>query len=303
MRKQKKKPCLQITEQENPASVALDTKSTPEILRIINREDRKIAPAVARAIPHITRAIEIIVPALAEGGRLVYLGAGTSGRLGVLDAAECVPTFGTDQVIGILAGGPRAMLKPVERAEDDSQLVVRDLKRIKFTRRDVLVGISASGRTPYTLAGLKYARRVRAKTIALTCNPDAPMNRVADVAIALIVGPEVIAGSTRMKAGTAQKLVLNMLSTATMVRLGKVFSNWMIHMRLNNAKLRRRAEGILMKATGVSVARASRVIKEADNQLPVAALMLVKGVSKRQAMHLIQSGVNVAALLREAQQR
>ncbi len=291
---------MQITERENPASAALDTKSIPEILRIINREDQKVAPAVARAIPQISRAVEIIAPALAQGGRLVYLGAGTSGRLGVLDAAECVPTFGTDQVIGVLAGGLRAMFRPVEGAEDDPKLAASDLKRIKFSKRDVLVGVSASGRTPYTLGGLRYARQLRARTIALTCNPDAPMNRVADVSIALVVGPEVIAGSTRMKAGTAQKLALNMLSTATMVRLGKVFSNWMVHMRLNNAKLRKRAESILMKAARVSAAQASRTIQEADGKLPVAALMLVKSVSKREALRLIRSGVNVAALLREA---
>jgi N-acetylmuramic acid 6-phosphate etherase len=299
----KKSPGLQITEQENPASISLDTQSIPEILRIINREDQKVAPALARAIPQIARAVRIIVPALAQGGRLVYLGAGTSGRLGVLDAAECVPTFGTHQVIGVLAGGARAMLKPVERAEDDPKLAAHDLKRIKLSKNDVLVAISASGRTPYTLGGLRYARRLRAKTIALTCNPDSPINRIADVAIALVVGPEVIAGSTRMKAGTAQKLALNMLSTATMVRLGKVFSNWMVHMQLNNTKLRRRAEGILMKAAGVSAAQASHAIQEADGKLPVAALMLVKGVSKREALHLISSGVNIAALLREAQGR
>lgn len=300
MQKRKKDPHVQITERENPASAALDTKSIPEILRIINREDQKVAPAVARAIPQISRAVEIIAPALAQGGRLVYLGAGTSGRLGVLDAAECVPTFGTDQVIGVLAGGLRAMFRPVEGAEDDPKLAASDLKRIKFSKRDVLVGVSASGRTPYTLGGLRYARQLRARTIALTCNPDAPMNRVADVSIALVVGPEVIAGSTRMKAGTAQKLALNMLSTATMVRLGKVFSNWMVHMRLNNAKLRKRAESILMKAARVSAAQASRTIQEADGKLPVAALMLVKSVSKREALRLIRSGVNVAALLREA---
>lgn len=294
---------LRITEQENPASAALDTRTTPEVLRIINREDRKVAPAVGRVIPEIGRAVEWIVGALAKGGRLVYLGAGTSGRLGLLDAAECLPTFGTEQVVGVMAGGPRAMFRAVEGAEDDPKLAVADLRRIKFSARDVLVGISASGRTPYTLGGLRYARRLGARTVAVTCNPATPMSRVAELTIAPVTGPEVLTGSTRMKAGTAQKLVLNMLSTASLVRLGRVFSNRMIDVQLTNSKLRKRAEGILMETAGVSAAKASKALRGAGGKLPVATLMLLKGIGKREAERLVAGRANIAALVREAQQR
>lgn len=289
-----------ITEQENPASAALDTKPLREILRIINREDQKVAPAIAKVIPQIERAAKMIVPALAAGGRLVYLGAGTSGRLGVLDAAECAPTFSTDQVVGVLAGAPRSMFHAGESAEDDPKLAVRDLKKSKLRKNDVLVGISASGRTPYTMEGLRYARRIGAKTVALTSNPGAPITRLADVAIVPITGPEVLTGSTRMKAGTAQKLVLNMLSTACMVRLGRVLSNWMIGVQLNNQKLRKRAEGILIKATGASAPEAARAIQDSGGKLPVALLMLMKGVSREQATRLLKREINLAGMIREA---
>jgi len=291
----------QVTEQENPASASLDTKSPQEILRLINREDRRVAPAVGKVIPQIAQAVELIVPALSCGGRLIYLGAGTSGRLGVLDAVECLPTFGTEQVIGVLAGGPRAMFRSVEGAEDDPQLALRDLRKIKFSRRDALVGISASGHTPYTLGGLRYARRLGAATVALTCNPDAPMNRLADVAIVPVVGPEVIAGSTRMKAGTAQKLALNMLSTACMTRLGRVFSNWMVGVQLTNKKLQGRAELILMRAAGVSRSRSALALKQAQGKLPVALLMLLQGISRSEAAKILNRGANIAALIRQGQ--
>ncbi|MGH9327708.1 MAG: N-acetylmuramic acid 6-phosphate etherase [Terriglobia bacterium] len=289
-----------ITEQENPTSASLDARSLPEILRIINGEDRKIAAAVRKVLPEIAMAAEWIVEALAGGGRLVYLGAGTSGRLGVLDAVECIPTFGTHQVIGILAGGSKAMFKSVERVEDDTKLAAADLRRINFSQRDVLVAIAASGRTPYTLAGLRYARRLGARAIALTSNPSAPMNRAADLAIVPITGPEVLTGSTRMKAGTAQKLVLNMLSTATMVRLGRVFSNRMINVQTHNAKLRKRAVGILVETTGESVARATKALHQAEGQLPVAMLMLLKGASKNEAQRLLRNGANLAEIVRQA---
>lgn len=291
------------TEQENPASASLDTRPLPQILRIIHREDRKVAPAVGKVLPQIEKAVEWIVEALGKGGRLVYLGSGTSGRLGVLDAAECIPTFGTDQVIGILAGGPRAMFRAVEGVEDDTKLAVNDLRKIKFSQQDVLVGIAASGRTPYTLAGLQYARKLGARTIALTSNSSAPMNRVADVAIVPVTGPEALTGSTRMKAGTAQKLVLNMLSTASMVCLGRVFSNRMINVQVSNAKLRKRAVGILVKTTGGSAASAAKALRQADDQLPVAMLMLLKGVSKNEAKHLLRRGTNVVEMVRQAQAR
>lgn len=294
---------MTLTEQRNPAAKSLDTMSVPQLLRLINREDHKVAPAVARVIPEIARAIDLIVPKLSAGGRLIYVGAGTSGRLAVLDAAECIPTFGTDQVIGILAGAPRAMFRPVEGAEDDSELALHDLRRIKLSRRDAVVGISASGRTPYTLAGLRYARRLGAPTVALTANPDAPISRAADVSIAPIVGPEVLAGSTRMKAGTAQKLVLNMLSTACMIRLGRVFSNWMINVQLTNAKLRRRAQRILTEAAGVSPGRAARALEFSRGHLPVALLMLWKNVSPAEAKKILRSGTNIATVLRETNPR
>jgi N-acetylmuramic acid 6-phosphate etherase len=289
-----------ITERENPSSIAFDTKSTRQILRIINREDGKVARAVSKVIPQIAKAVDLIADKLKKGGRLIYLGAGTSGRLGVLDAAECVPTFGTDKVVGILAGAPQSMFRPSEASEDDPRLAVRDLRRLKFARRDVLIGISASGHTPYVIHGMKYARRLRASVIALTSNPEAEMKALADIAIVPIVGPEVVSGSTRMKAGTAQKLVLNMLSTAAMVRLGRVFSNLMINVQLTNAKLRSRAELILAKTAGVGVEIAARTLADSGGKLPVALLMLWKGIPRREALRLLSSGQNPASALRAA---
>jgi N-acetylmuramic acid 6-phosphate etherase len=289
---------MRITERENPASVALDTKPTREILRIINREDQGVAPAVAKAIPKIGRAVDMAVRAIRHGGRMVYLGAGTSGRLGVLDAAECLLTFGSDRVLAVIAGGRGAMFKSKEGTEDNPLEAERDLRRVKLSGKDVLVGISASGHTPYVLGGMRYARRVGAKTVGLTVNPAAPMKPLADVFIAPVVGPEVIAGSSRMKAGTAQKLVLNMLSTATMVRLGRVFSYWMINVQLTNHKLRERGQRILSSATGASPSRAAQTLKAAGGSLPVALLMLHQGIKRDQALQLLTSGKNIAAVLR-----
>lgn len=287
-----------ITEQVNPASRSLERKSLREILQIINREDQKVARAVAKVVPEIAKAAEIVIPALAAGGRLVYIGAGTSGRLGALDAAECLPTFGTTQVTAVLAGGPRAMLNPVEGAEDDTRQAVLDLKKIRFRRRDVLMAISASGRTPYVCEGLRYARRLGAKTIALTSNPGSPLCALANVAIVPVTGPEVVAGSTRMKSGTAQKLVLNMLSTACMVRLGKVYSGLMVGVQLTNQKLRKRAEGILMQAAGASRTEAQKALADSDGKLPVALVMVSKGVSTAAAKRMLRRGKNLAAMLR-----
>ena len=294
------RPQTQITERPNTASADLDTKPTRDILRIINREDRKVAAAVSRTIPQISQAVDLAVAALTRGGRLVYLGAGTSGRLGVLDAAECIPTFGTNQVVAILAGAPGSMFRPSEMSEDDHRLGVSDLRTIGFGRNDVLVGVSASGRTPYVLGGLRYARRLGADTVLLTTNPDAEARRFARLIIAPLVGPEVIAGSTRMKAGTAQKLVLNMISTAAMVRLGRVFSNWMIQVELTNAKLRQRGQGILMRVTGASASRARTALKASGYILPVALLMIVKGIERREALALIEAGPTTAAVVRRA---
>jgi N-acetylmuramic acid 6-phosphate etherase len=287
-----------VTERTNPVSASLDTKSTREILRIINREDRRVAPAVAKALPQIARAVDLAVEAVRRGGRMIYLGAGTSGRLGMLDAAECPPTFGTDRVVAVMAGGPGAMFRSVEGAEDDPQLAVRDLKRLRLRPNDVLVGISASGQAPYVLGAMRYARRLGLRTVGLTCNPAAALRRLAHVTIIPQVGPEVIAGSSRMKAGTAQKLVLNMLSTATMVRLGRVFSNWMVHVQLTNAKLRRRGQAILQKTAQVSARRAGKALRESGGNLPAALLMLVRKVPKDEALRLLEQGPGVAKLLR-----
>jgi N-acetylmuramic acid 6-phosphate etherase len=291
---------MRITERENRASVALDTKPTKEILRLINREDQGVAPAVAKTVPRIARAVDMAVRAIREGGRLVYLGAGTSGRLGVLDAAECGPTFDSDRVVAVIAGGLGAMIKSSEETEDNPLEAVRDLRRIKFRKRDLLVGISASGQAPYVVGGMRYARRLGAKTAAITCNPAAPMKAQADVFIAPVVGPEVLSGSSRMKAGTAQKLVLNMLSTATMVRLGRVFSNWMVTVRLTNRKLRERGHRILIRATGASPGRAARALKTAEGNLPVALLMLGRGLTSEKARRLLAKEKDVASLLRSS---
>jgi N-acetylmuramic acid 6-phosphate etherase len=296
----KSKPRDRITERTNPASASLDTKSTREILRIMNAEDQRVALAVRKTLPQIARAVDWATEAIRNGGRLVYLGAGTSGRLGVLDASECVPTFGTDRVVGILAGAPASLTSSQERVEDDPRQSVRDLKKIGFTRQDVLVGISASGGAPYVLGGMGWARKLGAKVVGLTCNPDAPLKAVGGVTIIPVVGPEVVAGSSRLKAGTAQKLVLNMLSTATMVRLGRVLSGTMINVQLTNQKLWKRAEGILVNLTGTSPTTAAKALKDSGRSLPVALLMVLKKIPKLEAARLLQEGPSVAAVLREA---
>ena len=289
---------LRITERENPSSAALDTKPTAEILRIINREDRSVAPAVEKVIPRIARAVDTAVEAISRGGRMIYLGAGTSGRLGVLDAAECGPTFDSDRVQAVIAGGRGAMLKSSEETEDNPLEGERDLRRIRLGRKDVLVGISASGQAPYVLGGMRYARRIGARTVGLTVNPAAPMKPLADVFIAPVVGPEVLTGSSRMKAGTAQKLVLNMLSTTVMVRLGRVFSSWMVNMRLTNRKLRERGQRILMRSTGASPACAAQTLQAAGGSLPIALLMLHRRIKRDEAQRLLATGKSLASLLR-----
>jgi N-acetylmuramic acid 6-phosphate etherase len=292
---------MRITERAHPASANLETRPTLEVLKVINREDHRVARAVKRVLPEIARAVELASAALANGGRLIYIGAGTSGRLGVLDAAECIPTFGTTRVVGVLAGGRRAMVRPVEEVEDSASLAVRDLKKLNLSRRDVVVGISAGGTTRYTLGGLRYAWRVRAKRVALTSNPRAPLIAIADVAIVPVVGPEVVAGSTRMKAGSAAKLVLNMLSTATMIRLGRTFSHWMINLRMTNRKLRQRGLEILKSAVGGTRDEAQAKLRQSGGRLPVALLMVWKNVSRERAVRLLGKGDNIAAVLRQAQ--
>lgn len=289
-----------VTERKNPAADSLDTKKTREILALMNREDQKVALAVRKVIPQITRAVDLAADAIAKGGRLIYLGAGTSGRLGLLDASECRPTFSTDKVVGILAGGPKAMFRAGEGVEDNRDSARRDLERIGLNKSDVLVGIAASGRTPYTLEGLRYAKKKGATTVGLTANPDSPMRGAVDVEIAVNVGPEILAGSTRLKAGTAQKLVLNMLSTATMVKLGRVFSGFMVHVEMKNEKLRERGCSILAKATGVDAARAARTMEASGSNLPAALLMIWKSIPKKEAVRILKQQPNTALALRKA---
>lgn len=289
-----------VTERENPAAFLLDTRTTQEILALMNREDQRLAMAVKKAIPEIARAVDLAVDAVAKGGRLIYLGAGTSGRLGVLDAAECQPTFGTDKISAVLAGGPRAMFKAGEGVEDNRARARRDLQRVGLSKKDVLVGLAASGRTPYTLEGLRYAKRLGAGTVGVTANPDAPMRGLPDVEIVVNVGPEIVAGSTRLKAGTAEKLILNMLSTATMIRLGRVFSGLMIHMEMKNEKLRDRGRSILVKATGLDLESADRALAASGMNLPAALLMVWKDIPKEDALRILKQQPNTALALREA---
>lgn len=278
------------TEQRNPRSRGLDRKSTREILRIISREDTRVARAVARELPQIARAADAIVRALRRGGRLIYVGAGTSGRLATLDAAECPPTFGVSprMVQAVMAGGTTALVRAVEGAEDSPSRGARDLAARKITARDVVVGLTASGSTPYVLGALAYARRRGAVTVGVTSNRGSPLARVASILIAPRVGPEVIAGSTRMKAGTAQKLVLNMLSTAAMVRLGRVYDNWMIDVALTNQKLRQRGLRILAQVSGANVSEAARALRRAGHDLRVALVMLKAGVDRAEAQRRLK---------------
>lgn len=296
--KKPSKTRTRITEQINPASIALEAKPIAAALRAINTEDRKAALAVRKTIPQIKKAVEMATRALAGGGRLVYIGAGTSGRMGALDAAECAPTFGTKQVIAVLAGGPAAMLRSVEGAEDNEAQAARDLRKIKLSRRDVLVAVTASGSTPYTCATLRYARRLGVETVAVASNPGSPAAGLADVAIVPVTGPEIVAGSTRMKAGTAQKLVLNMISTASMMRLGRVYAGLMVSVQLTNRKLRKRGEEILMKAQGATRQKAARALSQSGGNLPVALVMLARDIPSRQAARLLKSSGSLAELLR-----
>jgi N-acetylmuramic acid 6-phosphate etherase len=276
---------LASTEQRNPRSRGLDLKSTREILRIINREDARVPAAVARELPRIVRAVDEISCALGRGGRLIYVGAGTSGRLAALDAAECPPTFGVSPrvVQAVVAGGRQALVRAVEGAEDSAAQGARDVAARRVTRKDVVVGLAASGSTPYVLGALAYARRRGATTIGVTSNRRSALTRVAHIVIAPEVGPEVLAGSTRMKAGTAQKLVLNMLSTAAMIRAGRVYDNWMIGVALTNRKLRERGLRILTEATGATVEEAARALRQAGHDLRTALLMLETGTSAAEA--------------------
>jgi len=279
------------TEQANLATGALDTHGARDIARTINAEDARVAPAVARALPEIARAIDAIARALSSGGRLMYVGAGTSGRIAALDAAECPPTFNTEpeMVQYIMSGGDKALGRAAESQEDWPALGRRDLARRKPGKRDVVVGISASGRTPYTVAALRYARSHGATTIAVTNNRRSWLEQVSQIAIVVEVGPEVVAGSTRMKAGTAQKMVLNMLSTGAMARLGYVYGNLMVNVHVKNKKLLERGVTVLEQAAGVSRDAARRALKAGGRSVPVALVMLKTRVSKAEARRRLKA--------------
>lgn len=278
-----------VTEQRNELSENIDKLSTLDMVKIINEEDKKVAFAVEKELYNISSAIDIIYEKVFNGGRLIYMGAGTSGRLGILDASECPPTFGVDSsmVHGLIAGGYDAVFKSKEGAEDDKSLGVEDLKSINFSIGDALVGIAASGRTPYVIGGLEYANEIGAPTISLTCNPDSEMAKVAKLAISPVAGPEVVTGSTRMKAGTSQKMVLNMLSTGVMIKLGKVYGNLMVDVQTNNEKLIERAKNIIVEATNISKEEASKYFEVADNNVKLAILLIKTGVSKEVGIELL----------------
>jgi N-acetylmuramic acid 6-phosphate etherase len=273
------------TEQLNSSSADLDLKSSLDIARIINAEDAIVAGAVARALPQIARGIDWIADALGSGGRLIYVGTGTSGRIAALDASECPPTFNVPPttVQFVMAGGVRALSRAVEADEDSRELGVREIRKRKPGKKDVVVGIAASGRTPFTVAAVEYARKTGAKTIALSCNPNSPLEKAAELAIIVETGPEVVSGSTRMKAGTAEKLVLNMLSTGAMVKLGYVYGNLMVNLHQKNTKLTERAVTIVARALGIEREKAREALQRAGRDVPIAIVMAKAGVSRTSA--------------------
>jgi N-acetylmuramic acid 6-phosphate etherase len=274
------------TEKRNPASMDIDSRSTFEILKIINEEDKKVPLAVEKEIPYIAQAVELVVQAFKNGGRLIYVGAGTSGRLGILDAAECPPTYGTDpeMVQGIIAGGPRAVFRSQEGAEDKEEDGARDIESKGVNEKDVVCGIAASRRTPYVVGAVKRAKELGAKTIFITTNPREQFNYpFVDVAICPEVGPEVIMGSTRMKSGTAQKLILNMISTTAMIRIGKVYENLMVDLQMKSEKLKERAKRVVMIVTGVDYDTAEKYLKEAGGHAKTAIVMIKTGCSAKEA--------------------
>ena len=271
-----------ITEQPNSSARELDTKPALEIARIINAEDAKVAAAVQKALPQIATAIDWVAHSLRNGGRLIYVGAGTSGRIAALDAAECPPTFNTDpkMVQFVIAGGAKALAGATEADEDSRALGVREMRGKRVDKHDVVVGLAASGRTPFTVAAVEHARRAGAKTVAITCNRGTPLAKAAELAIVIDTGPEVLAGSTRMKAGTAEKMVLNMLSTGAMVRLGYVYGNLMVNLHRKNSKLAERSVSIVQQALGATQGEALEALRAAGNSVPVAIVMSKAGISR-----------------------
>lgn len=273
------------TERQNPSSTELDTLSALEIARIINQQDQTVAAAVAKALPKIAQAIDAIAEAIAAGGHLIYVGAGTSGRLAALDASECPPTFGTDPktVQYVIAGGEKALSRATEGSEDSRPAGRADIAKRKPSKKDVVVGIAASGRTPYTIAAVEFARKKGTKTVAVVCNANSELGRAAEIEIVIEVGPEVLSGSTRMKAGTAQKMVLNMLTTGAMARLGYIYGNLMVNVHTRNEKLVARGLGILEKAAGIDRKKAARLLQDSSNQVAVALIMSKSGLDRERA--------------------
>ena len=279
-----------ITEQRNPNSMHVDSLSALEIVQLMNEEDKQVPLAIEKCLPQIAQAVECIVAAFQQGGRLVYIGAGTSGRLGVLDASECPPTFGVspEMVKGIIAGGERALRHPIEGAEDSKKQAVVDLQTIQFSSKDVLVGIAASGRTPYVIGALEYAKSLGSVTVSIASNPNSAMANIVDIAIDTVVGPEVLTGSSRLKSGTAQKLVLNMLTTASMILMGKCYQNLMVDVQASNEKLKARAIRIVMQATDCDKALAEETLKLADQNAKLAIMMILSGLDRAQAEALLE---------------
>lgn len=277
------------TEQRNPCSLNIDCMTAIDIVQLINQEDLLVAKAVEKCLPHIAEAVEKIEHAFTNGGRLVYIGAGTSGRLGVLDASECPPTYGVppEMVVGIIAGGERALRHPVEGAEDNYEQGKADLQAVDFCEKDVLVGIAASGRTPYVIGALEYANSLGATTVSIASNAGCAMSQIADIAIETVVGAEVLTGSSRMKSGTAQKLVLNILTTASMIRIGKCYQNLMVDVQASNEKLKARAVKIVMEATDCTKEIAETVLLQAGNHAKLAILMILANVDKTQAEKML----------------
>ena len=279
-----------ITEQRNPNSMHVDSLSALEIVQLMNEEDKQVPLAIEKCLPQIVQAVECIVTAFQQGGRLVYIGAGTSGRLGVLDASECPPTFGVspEMVKGIIAGGERALRHPIEGAEDSKAQAVVDLQTIHFSSKDVLVGIAASGRTPYVIGALEYAKSLGSVTVSIASNSNSAMANIVDIAIDTVVGPEVLTGSSRLKSGTAQKLVLNMLTTASMILMGKCYQNLMVDVQASNEKLKARAIRIVMQATDCDKAIAEETLKQADQNAKLAIMMILSGLDRAQAETLLE---------------
>ena len=279
-----------ITEQRNPNSVHVDSLSALEIVQLMNEEDKQVPLAIEKCLPQIAQAVERIVTAFQQGGRLVYIGAGTSGRLGVLDASECPPTFGVspEMVKGIIAGGERALRHPIEGAEDSKAQAVVDLQTIQFSSKDVLVGIAASGRTPYVIGALEYAKSLGSVAVSIASNPNSAMANIVDIAIDTVVGPEVLTGSSRLKSGTAQKLVLNMLTTASMILMGKCYQNLMVDVQASNEKLKARAIRIVMQATDCDKSLAEETLKLADQNAKLAIMMILSGLDRAQAEALLE---------------